>query len=229
MRYLKIYPNKIEEVDEFTPDSYHAVLVSPHYDDLEYSCFSLMTNFNAQEFICLYLTYGEHQSIRLEQYVELSRILGKCIRVIDAQVFKDGDGSITDIRKVISVFDKYFVNCSFIAIPEPSHHQDHKLIYDAALASLRYRDALRKDLMVIAYNYVYNHELIEPNIYVELSESSFKGKIEFLEILDLVDNILVNKVNNIRTIEALAISNGSKIGVDYAESFRLIRMGLPNE
>jgi LmbE family N-acetylglucosaminyl deacetylase len=212
-------------LDKVITDKDPIVIVIPHLDDDLYSCVSWMQKaYESDSYVnIVLLSTGTSQVVRETKYQEIYDTLGIKARIFFLDLFGDGESDQCSIKSMVKILDKFSSIAKYFLIPEPSHHQDHENSYKACLASIRYRDSLRQDLEVYAYNYTYNHEFIQPNVYVKLSDEFFDKKIQCLKLLNEVDNILVNRVNTVKVIESMAIVNGSKIGINYAESFRLIR------
>lgn len=203
------------------------LIVIPHLDDELFSCFNVFMNAKEsehKEVNLLLLSYGESQDKRLSEYSKIAKLLGIKITIIISRSFKDSGSDMVAIKDIVGVMDKLYPLFSEIFIPELSHHQDHIVVHNASLAALRYRDSLSPSLVVYAYNYIYNHDFVLPNVYMRMNEEGIDLKIKCLKILDKVDNILSNRVNSEDVIRSLAVVAGSKIPSEYGESFRLVRM-----
>lgn len=201
------------------------VVVAPHMDDEIYSCMSVLQEaiYNQDPIWLVYASHGEHQEKRYEMYGKLSMMLGYDLTIIRLDAFEDGKSNETPIVNLVTNLDKIVAVSKALFIPEKSNHQDHEYVYRACMSAIRYRDKLPKKFVCYAYNYVYNHEEIIPNVYQELYKGTFDIKYAFLGVLDRVDGILKDYVNSGKVIEAIARVNGSKIPAEFGESFRLIR------
>ncbi len=118
---------------------------------------------------------------------------------------------------------------SYIFIPFPDRHQDHKIIFESSMVASRPKKELKFIKNLYAYETVsethWNAPDIEanfiPDTFVDI-EKNIKNKLKALKIFKSQINE-ENYERSLRTIESLSIFRGSQVGYKYAESFKLIR------
>lgn len=199
---------------------------APHCDDIIYGLFSLVQDCIDKDkpLFIAYMSYGDHQDKRKATFEEITKEIGLKLVVLNLNAFEDGQSNRVPTNTIVSKLDPLFSIFRTIYIPEPSHHQDHKVTYECCLAAMRFRNSLPSDQTIYCYNYVYNEDSITPNIYISLSEKAIINKTKVLKILDRVDNILKDDVNSIPNIILNHRYLASKVpGSKYAEYYRLLR------
>ena len=107
-------------------------------------------------------------------------------------------------------------------------HSDHRVIFDAVAActkSFRY-PFIRKVLMYeciseTEFAPVLPERVFQPNYYVDITDF-FERKLEIMKVFE--SEIGEHPFpRSLRNIEALAVFRGASVGVNYAESFQLIK------
>lgn len=126
---------------------------------------------------------------------------------------------ISDIDKEVDEYrpDEVFINCT-------SHHQDHKKLYECAMASMRQREGYVPKMVAL-----YEYPCLEPGEIID-------GGRWYHDIGDVIDakcDLMEKYESQIRKapspineegIRSLAAIRGRECGADYAELFYIQKM-----
>lgn len=139
---------------------------------------------------------------------------------------KDAELDTVPSRSIISAIDKevdeyrpdeVFINCT-------SHHQDHKKLYECAMASMRQREGYVPKMVVL-----YEYPCLEPGEIID-------GGRWYHDISDVIDakcDLMEKYESQIRKapspineegIRSLAAIRGRECGAEYAELFYIQKM-----
>jgi LmbE family N-acetylglucosaminyl deacetylase len=219
------------------------LVLEPHCDDETIGCGGLIRKLTAAG--CgVYLavaavgsTYQPHAGRvvsameRLQELLDATQVLGVTPERIQVK-FNGMDGRLDQLplAEVVGWLEQQLecTNPTAVLLPYPSHHQDHQVVYRAAMAALRPRTSLRLRLAAMfeypffdSWNYaVYRGGKITVDI-----SGQIRAKIEALRAYR--SQILLRDRRdplNISGIIRWASSRGAEIGVGYAESFYPLRM-----
>jgi LmbE family N-acetylglucosaminyl deacetylase len=118
---------------------------------------------------------------------------------------------------------------SYVFIPFPDRHQDHKIVFESAMVATRPKKNVKFIKQVYCYETVsetfWNAPEIEknfiPDTFVNIS-NEIDEKLKSLKIYS--SQVNENDFErSFKTIKSLSIFRGSQVGYEYAESFKLIR------
>jgi len=153
-----------------------------------------------------------------------------------SNVFKLGHPTMklndTILHKIIGQISKIFqdIKPEIIYVMNRSDaHSDHRIVFDAVMSctkSFRY-PYIKKVLMYeclseTEFAPILPERVFQPNYFVDISNFLHK-KIEIMKIFDseLGEHPFPRSIKN---IEALATFRGASVGVEFAESFQLIKL-----
>lgn len=202
------------------------LIIVPHVDDEIYSCMSVIDkclSSGEHELTIAHTSSGEKQAERLA-------ILKKHLQVaysndpefIRLNLFSDGKAKFADMNNNTTFLDKLIVSHDFVFIPAVSAHQDHIITHLNCMASVRYRESMKNVQGIFEYEYMYNHDNVSSEYFLELREEALNLKIEILKDMNLIDSILSeSSVNSERYVRALSTINGCRANYLYAESFKV--------
>ncbi|MDR7492162.1 MAG: PIG-L deacetylase family protein [Armatimonadota bacterium] len=202
------------------------LVISPHGDDEVIGCGGLIARTLAEEgeVGILYMSFYGSQAREAE---EACRRLGVSWR---RALFPDWAlrldrlpqaKLIGRLEEEIAAFDP-----TQVFLPYPSHHQDHRAVYQATLAALRPGRAGRVQLMA-CYEYVYGGWLGHVDggpgfLYVNIAPY-WQAKRWALEAY--ADQLRpAPDPLSIASVEALARARGAEVGWEAAERFHVVRM-----
>ncbi len=127
---------------------------------------------------------------------------------------------------LISALDRLFAENSFeeIYLPYPSHHQDHRVTYDAAISALREKGRPGPRLVAL-YEYPYvgwpGTPIPGGRFYVDIEET-LEAKREALAAYESQGYAPPHPIS-FEAVSALARFRGIECGVSYAELFYLLK------
>jgi len=210
-----------------------ALVIAPHADDETFGCGGTIAKMKATG-VETSLVIVAHQpplhhlgdTVRSGELAKAAKVLG----INDYMLIKRYTDTILDTVpqvEIISKLEEKIRACvpDYVFIPFPSHHQDHKAVYDASIAALRPGSLSHYPRMILAYEYPYpDWNVTEEggHFYVNITEY-FSTKIRALKCYESQLKIWPHPVS-IGAAKRLAAFRGMTIGVHYAERFKIIRM-----
>lgn len=130
------------------------------------------------------------------------------------------------IGRLINELDNiiYDFEPTAVLFPYPSHHQDHKYVSEATVASLRPRVSINFVKLKAMYEYPYVtgfNQIMLPTskLYVDLDEEDVKCKMKALSCYDSQLDRDPNDILDKSAIRDLLRVRGREVGVSYAEVF----------
>jgi len=212
-----------------------ALVIAPHADDETFGCGGTILKMAEHDIKTTVVVICKPDETRREEFYKASKIL----RVFNSgMLFENVDGTLDTVPQkelvtnIEMCLDYEFPDnrgFDYVFIPYPSHHQDHKAVYNAAIAALRPGAREYQPRAILAYEYVY------PN----WSEFKHEGKL-FVDItaekllktmaMDAYASQQHRYPHPISTESylTLAAARGLATGCVYAEMFYIIQMrGLP--
>lgn len=131
------------------------LILSPHVDDELYGCLGyIVQQSRSNDVTIAYITKSEDQRARYEIARELYKPYGIKLKYLG--LFLDGEGNQPKVlQRLTKVFDTLTEEYDTILVNSKSNHQDHNIVYDALMISLRTRPKL-KSHVVLEYDYCYN-------------------------------------------------------------------------
>lgn len=129
---------------------------------------------------------------------------------------------------IISDFDDLFTErrCDQVFIPYPSHHQDHRIVFDACFSALREKGRTQTPSLIAAYEYP----------YIEWTPRNFSGGKLYVDITSYLEqklHALAAYPSQLgppphpispQAVTALAAMRGLGCGRPYAELFYVLKM-----
>ena len=214
-----------------------ALVIAPHADDETFGCGGTiykLAEAGSEVHVVIMADDSkilDKNNIRIGEFGNVAELLGiKRWEVL----FPGRDGYLDElpIRLIVSKLDKVLDThkYDYVFLPYPSHHQDHKVTFDASMAALRPGARNHIPRAILAYEYTY------PN----WQEFKHEGKL----FVDIGGEPISRKMNAIKDYKSqlqhfphpvspssyltLAAARGLAIGVAYAEMFYIIQMrGIP--
>lgn len=194
---------------------YHKILaIGVHPDDIEYSIFGTLFKLKPGNKIYCYVAslggFGDPTSglVRKEESA-------KSLRVIDAAVFWRDEVGISNYHEIVSNLDLVLDQVNPDLVLAPSHndsHQDHRMINECAVSSLR-----RRKISTLFYATL-SSDSFTPHFYVDISQF-FKYKKFALSFHQSQSDKLWMKENY---LEVFNSDNQAKLmGIDYVEKFEV--------
>ena len=207
------------------------LILAPHADDEILGCYSYMIN-EIKKGSKVHVVYGtiggtdcrQNKEDRLSEVKKVAESVGFSFDVMfygfDAQmdIIKDCE-IINAIDEVIKEFepDEVFVNY-------PSRHQDHKKMYECAMAAMRLKEGYMPPFFAL-YEYPFITGMEVPHggcMYVDAS-NSIEDKCNVFSLYKSQVKKLPSPLNE-DGIKALARIRGLECGVQYAEMFYIQKM-----
>lgn len=142
----------------------------------------------------------------------------------------DGKLSQVDMAELIGKLDDivYRMEPDELFVNYPSHHQDHKVLYDATMACCRMKQWFIPPIIVLyEYPFVFNNseQPCGGKMYYPMSESELKDKIQLFELYVSQNKEFPSPLNE-TGIKTLARTRGMECGRAYAECFYIQKMVL---
>lgn len=210
------------------------LVIAPHADDEVLGCGAYLYD-EAKSGSDIHVVIGTVGGVDKKQVYETRRkelenvclYLGAFVEVL----FK-GEDAMMDMlpdREVISAIDGIVdrIRPDVILINCWSHHQDHKKVYECAMASMRQREGYRPDMVML-----YEYPCLEPGVVIEggrcyhpFDSITLKAKQEMLNLYPSQIRKEPSPINN-KGVESLAMLRGRECGSEYAELFYVQRMVL---
>lgn len=204
------------------------MVLSPHTDDETIGCGGLihkLISMGGKVTIVQFAKYRSNHELRLEEFHNAMFQLGSNIDKIILNFAYDGCLDMVNKNNYVSKLDEMFqdIKPSAVLYPLPSHHQDHNLVYEVALAALRPMISTTFIKLKACYeyppNFYYKSNFGNPNLFVELSKEDISAKEKALseyksqlcrDPRDLLD---------VSSVLELAGIRGKSICREYAEAF----------
>ncbi|MCF0164275.1 MAG: PIG-L family deacetylase [Bacteroidales bacterium] len=208
------------------------LVISPHADDEVLGCGGYLASQRDEgsEIYIAYATIGiignpQKEACRKDEADEVC----KRLKAFHSIIIEDYDGELDMLptRFFVSKFDKIFdeFRPDEVFINYPSWHQDHKKVYDAAMASLRLRDGfMPKFVALYEYPFILNQNtIISGGLWYHDITKTLDEKIE---IFNLYKSQIKKEPSplNATGIRQLAMIRGTECSVKYAELFYLQKM-----
>jgi len=207
------------------------LVIAPHADDEVLGCggFLLHERDKGSEIHIVVGTIGgidvrQNFADRLNEFVSVNKVLGST----GYYMFQGKDAILDTVpsMEIITKLDSYIdkIRPDIILVNYSSHHQDHKKLYDCAMASLRLREGYSPELVCL-YEYPFiggNSDYINGGrMYHDIS-NIIKDKIELFELYKSQIRIKPSPLNS-NGVTSLAQIRGLEFGVEYAEMFYVIK------
>ena len=143
--------------------------------------------------------------------------------------FKDSFLDTYPISELITILDNIIVDFmpTVVAYPEPSYHQDHKIVNSACTASLRPTKKCRPELIVTyeipTSTWVGSASPFTPNYFVDIS-NHIEEKIDLFERIYKSQFTVVDRQKLAsKGISDHASYRGMECGYEYAESYQILQ------
>lgn len=207
------------------------LVIAPHADDevLGLGGYLLHEFKNGSSIIIVYAAIGG-KNVRQETNVRLEEVDSVC-GALDARytclyLNKDAEldtvPSCDIVSKIDDIVDEYkpdevFINCT-------SHHQDHKKLYECAMASMRQREGFVPK-MVALYEYpcLEPGERIDGGRWYHVIDDVIEEKCGLMEMYKSQIRKEPSPINS-KGIMSLAAIRGRECGSAYAELFYVQKM-----
>lgn len=207
------------------------LVIAPHADDEVLGCGAYLYNWSKRADIHIVIgTIGgvdkrQPYDLRLKEFNDVCSFLGASNDVL----FKGKDAMMDTLpdRDVISTIDKIVdrVMPDEILINCKSHHQDHRKMFECAMASMRQREGFRPNIIML-----YEYPCLEPGVVVDggrcyypFDNIQLKAKEKMLSYYPSQIRKAPSPINN-KGLESLAMLRGRECGSEYAELFYVQRM-----
>lgn len=221
------------------PTSQNILVISPHADDEAIGCggyIALSSAQGAKVTVAVmaaggvkhrHLTKAADFKVRIAELEDCCNVLGVSAWQV---LFPEMDMNLESLlmRDIINAFDRILDEGDFdeIYLPQPSHNQDHRITYEAGLASLRPGGRRTAPTLVATFEGTVNHwrpqELSTGFLYVDISDV-IEQKITALETYASQVRPFPHPTSS-SAVRSLASMRGMECGVPYAERFRIVRM-----
>jgi len=212
-----------------------ALVIAPHADDETFGCGGTIVNLKHLDIDTTVVVICKPDEQRKEEFYKATRIL----RVFNSgMLFENVDGKLDTIPQkelvtnIEMCLDYEFADgrgYDYVFIPYPSHHQDHKAVYNAAIAAMRPGAREYQPRAILAYEYAYPHWSEfkhEGKLFVDISGTKLL-KVMAMEAYVSQQHKHPHPISS-QSYLALASTRGLAIGCEYAEMFYIIQMrGLP--
>lgn len=204
--------------------------LAPHGDDELLGCggFLLYARSKGATIHNVYFAVGEEDcsvNVRESEIVRFNALLSSTYDILH----RGYDGRLADVgmKNAVSAIDACVDEHkpAILFIPCPSHHQDHKFVYDAAMASLRPRNGFSRVKDVFLYEY----PALSPSLH-------FGGCRTYFDITAQIEDKIgalvgcyksqckdIPSVINADGVRRLASARGAESGYHFAEMYYQIR------
>ena len=208
------------------------LVISPHADDEILGCGGYLTSQRNEgcEIHIAYATIGikgnpEKEQCRFKEAEEVCRRLGASHQILLEN--HDGELDMVPTRFFVSQYDAIFdaFRPDELFINYPSWHQDHKKIYDSAMASLRFRQGFMPSFVALyEYPFILNQNInVSGGLWYHDITKTLDEKIEIFELYKSQIKKSPSPLNP-EGVRQLAMVRGTECGVKYAELFYLQKM-----
>lgn len=200
------------------------LILSPHVDDLEYSCGGLVSALRGvSDIYSLTFSFAEDslppgfskEKFAIEM-IKASNVLGIKSHNITNKNYKVREFSFhrqSILDDMVTIREK--VNPDIIILPNSSDtHQDHKVIHDEGLRAFRFKT-------ILGYESLYNDFSFKPSLFFSLTNEDYLNKIAAIKCYQ---SQLSKNPHSINVVKASMAYMGSKIKGQYAEAFEVIRI-----
>lgn len=215
--------------------------ISPHPDDVEYGCGGLLKALSESDTVDVAVVCGEGQLLmrrtnedvsfrsRMQEQAASSKILGiSTTHFLEFAPASKFDGR--PLSDLVRMFDKLFPKYNRILIPLPSNNQDHRIVWEACMASIRQGVCDRADI----YAYEQPMQGSGPHTHASFPQKGYFGlTISFFEsqlaAIQAHRSQLAGREGTLASLDAvraLARLRGMESGWDLATMLYPIRVNL---
>ena len=208
------------------------LVISPHADDEILGCGGYLASQRdmGAELHIVYATIGikgnpDKEKCRVE---EASRVCDR-LHASHQILLNDADGELDMVptRFFVTQYDAVFDSFrpDEVFINYPSWHQDHKKVYDSAMAALRFRQGFMPSFIALyEYPFILNQNInISGGLWYHDISESLDEKIEIFSLYKSQIKKAPSPLNP-EGIRQLAMVRGTECGLQYAELFYLQKM-----
>ena len=208
------------------------LVISPHADDEVLGCGGYLASQRdkGSEIHITYATIG----IKGNHYKEAVRVIEaeevcKRLHASHQILIEDSDGELDMVptRFFVTQYDAIFDSFrpDELFINYPSWHQDHKKVYDSAMAALRYRQGFMPPFVALyEYPFILNQNInVSGGLWYHDITDSLDEKMELFKIYKSQIKQSPSPLNP-EGIKQLAMVRGTQCCVKYAELFYLQKM-----
>lgn len=207
------------------------IIIAPHADDEVLGCGVFMQN-NETDVVIMaigeYVTY-EHRSSDVDLRMDELKACHKALGVNKTTILSDLEGTLDTISesKIVGWLDAILSEgYDRVFMPYPSRHIDHRVTYNAVLASLRLRAGKQQEKEVYLYEYPFimgADHLKGGGVFLPCSELEIMNKVQAFEMYKSQIKPSPSPLNK-NGILTLAKMRGMEIGREYAEKYYLQTM-----
>jgi LmbE family N-acetylglucosaminyl deacetylase len=201
------------------------IIFSPHSDDAELGCGGAISKFSFSNNKCLNVIFScyngdrKAEAIKSAQYLNMEVCFGNFIDgEFDKEPFKNF------VLFMDNIFKSYKVDSLFI--PYPSFHQDHEIVYKAAIAALRPYSSNSSIKKILQYELPYTYwgpKIDGSSVYIPLSGEDVKNKLESIKCYSSQISIEKYHPRNLNVVKDWTKMRGMEISTEYAEKFYLVK------
>jgi len=221
------------------------LIISPHCDDETIGCGGLLTRIakNNQQALIVVVAKSSGYSAFIDKHItnedRLSELKASikvmaqgnedAIKLVQLSSpdyeFTDGSLDLISKKVYVSLLDRIVEDFKPTAVlfPYPSHHQDHKLVYEVTVSALRPSVDTNYIAFKAMYEYPYydgwNPEKLTNKFYVELNQEELNTKLKALDCFKSQLRRDPRDLLDISAIKDLACSRGREIATYYAETY----------
>lgn len=207
------------------------LIISPHADDEILGCYGYISS-EIKKGSLVHVVYGTIGGVdskqnfeeRMNEVDNVSNTVGFTWSVIAHH--KDAEMDSMLDRDIISYIDKQIrqFEPNEVFVNYPSRHQDHKKIYECAMASMRLKEGFMPSFFAL-YEYPFITGVEIPNggcMYFDITDS-IEDKCNVFSLYKSQVKKSPSPLNE-NGIKALASIRGIESGVKYAEMFYIQKM-----
>ena len=208
------------------------LVISPHADDEVLGCGGYLASQRdkGSEIHIAYATIGikgdhDKEAVRVAEAEEVCRRLHASHQILIEDC--DGELDMVPTRFFVTQYDAIFdwFRPDELFINYPSWHQDHKKVYDSAMAALRYRQGFMPPFVALyEYPFILNQNInVSGGLWYHDIADSLDEKLELFKIYKSQIKQSPSPLNP-EGIRQLALVRGTQCCVKYAELFYLQKM-----